>query len=136
MEINVEQVVEKVLNNISEKVKGLASTDTIIGDEFTMGEYTCKPVMKAGMGFGTGVGNGTQHFKHKGKGSGVGTGAGVGVQPVGFLITKGDEISFIPAGNGKGLSAIIDKIPDIIEKCNDWKEKKEAGETDKKEKAK
>ena len=40
----------------------------------------------------------------------------MGIEPVGFLATRGGEISFIPARNTKGLSAAFEKIPDLLEK--------------------
>ena len=46
----------------------------------------------------------------------MGAGAGVGIEPIGFLVTKGDEISFIETGKSHGLSAAFEKVPDLIEK--------------------
>ena len=54
MEINIENLLDKV----SDHVKTLASTDTILGEEFTLGEFTCRPVIKVGTGFGSGAGEG------------------------------------------------------------------------------
>ena len=131
MELNIEDLLDKV----SEHLKSLASTDTVIGDEFTMGEYTCKPVIKVGTGFGSGVHSGELHKKHQGKGSGGGVGAGIGVIPLGFLVTKKDEISFIAVDKKTALSALVEKVPDLVEKISEMKDKKEGqDEGDKKEK--
>jgi uncharacterized spore protein YtfJ len=40
----------------------------------------------------------------------------VGVEPIGFLVTHNEQISFIPAKNSKGLGADFEKVPDLIEK--------------------
>lgn len=112
---------ESLLNTVSEKVKGMANTETVVGEEFILGEYTCKPVIKVGLGFGSGSGDGTN--KHKG-GQGLGAGGGVGIAPVGFLVARQGEINFIPAGN-KGLSGFIDKMPDLMEKAMEFKKEKE-----------
>jgi uncharacterized spore protein YtfJ len=40
----------------------------------------------------------------------------MGLGPVGFLVTKGNDIQFIPAHNPSGLSAAIEKLPDVIGK--------------------
>lgn len=120
----MENTVNALLDKIAEHVKEMTRTETIIGEEFTIGEYKCKPVIKIGVGFASGSGTGDSP-KGKGQGTGIGGGAGVGVSPVGFIVTKGEEISFIPADNKKGLSGIIDKIPDIIEKVMDVKQAKE-----------
>ena len=47
----------------------------------------------------------------------------MGIFPVGFLATKGDEITFIPAGNKKGIHTLFEKIPDIVDKFTEMKEK-------------
>lgn len=129
MEANFENLLDKV----SGHVKDLAQSKTIIGEEFTLGEFTCKPVVKLGVGFGSGGGEG-EDPKSNGKGKGTGAGAGVGIAPVGFLISKGDEISFVPTDQKKGLSAIFDKVPDLMEKIMEMKQAKEKEEEKKSEK--
>ena len=54
MDINIESLLDKV----SDHVKSLASTETILGEEFTLGEFACRPVIKVGTGFGSGAGTG------------------------------------------------------------------------------
>lgn len=127
MEINVEEL----LNKVSEQVKSFAKTDVVIGEEFQMGEYTCKPVIKVGTGFGSGVGA-DNRSKGGSKGESGGAGAGIGVIPVGFLVTKGDEISFISADRKSGLSSLLEKVPDLVEKVADMKEKREEKKEEKK----
>lgn len=130
MEINVEALLDKV----SEQVKTLASTETILGDEFTLGDFTIRPVIKVGTGFGSGTGSGTDP-KTKQSGTGGGAGAGIGISPVGFLVAKGDEISFIPSDKKSGLSALFDKVPDLVEKMAAMKNKeKDTSAEEKKEK--
>ncbi|MBA7511574.1 hypothetical protein ES705_03570 [subsurface metagenome] len=123
----MENKVDVLLDKISEHVKEMTKTETIIGDEFKIGEYTCKPVIRIGVGFGSAGGVG-DHPKGKGTGTGGGAGAGVGISPVGFLATKGDEIVFIQAEKNKGLGAVIEKVPDIVEKIMEMKNKKEEKE--------
>lgn len=123
--------VDELLDKVSEQVKSIASTDTILGDEFTMGEYTCRPVIKVGTGFGSGIGTG-EDPKGKGSGTGGGAAAGIGVTPVGFLVAKGADISFVPSGRTAGLSSLLEKVPDLLDKVVEMKKKKDEKE-DKKE---
>ncbi len=109
---------EEMLNKISESVKSFANTDTVIGEEFKLGEFTCKPVIRIGVGYGAGGGSGDDP-KQKASGTGGGAGAGIGIAPIGFLVTKGDEISFIPADKKSGLASMFDKVPDLVEKIMD-----------------
>jgi uncharacterized spore protein YtfJ len=128
METNFDQL----FNTLSDRVKSMANTDTVIGEEFTLGEFTCKPVIKLGVGFGAGSGisdSGKGHKMHKGgKQDGTGGGAGIGISPVGFLVAKGDEITFIPSGEKKGLAAVFDKVPDLMEKAMEYKKQQQEEE--------
>jgi len=116
MEINVETLLDKV----SEHVKSLATTKTVLGEEFTIGAYTCRPVIKVGTGFGSGTGVESNPKNNKSQ-SGGGAGAGVGISPVGFLVAKDDEISFIPSDKKSGFSALLEKVPDLVEKITEMK---------------
>ena len=119
MNINIEALLDKV----SDHVKTLASTETILGEEFKLGEFTCRPVIKVGTGFGSGAGEGNDPKSNKGAGGGAG--AGIGITPVGFLTTRGDEIYFIPADKKSALSSLIEQVPDLVEKVADMKNKEE-----------
>ncbi len=105
---------EDLLGKITDFMKSEAKTETVIGEQFELGEFKCVPVIKVGMGFGSGAGEG---FETKGrKGQGAGAGGGVGIEPIGFLVSKGEEISFLAAGKTHGLAAAFEKVPDLIEK--------------------
>lgn len=121
METHIEDLVGKV----TEFLKTEAKTDTIIGSQFSLGEFTCVPVMSIGMGFGAagGEGKGDAPKEGKGEGHGAGAGAGMGIGPVGFLVSRGEQIQFIPATNPKGFSAAVEKIPGLVDKFMDMKAK-------------
>lgn len=119
--------VDELLDKVSEHVKSIASTDTILGEEFTLGDYTCRPVIKVGTGFGSGTGTG-EDPKGKGSGTGGGAAAGIGVTPVGFLVAKGGEISFVPSNRTAGISNLLEKVPDLVEKVVEMKNKKDKKE--------
>ena len=105
---------EEIIGQITDFIKTEAKTETVVGQAFELGEFKCVPVIKVGMGFGSGGGEGSQ--PKSGKGEGMGAGAGVGIEPIGFLVTKGDQISFLESGKTHGLAAAFEKIPDLIEK--------------------
>ena len=117
MDINIESLLDKV----SDHVKSMASTETILGEEFTLGEFTCRPVIKVGTGFGSGAGTGKDPKSSSATGGGAG--AGIGITPLGFLTTKGDQIYFIPSDKKTPLSSLIDKVPDLVDKVADMKNK-------------
>ncbi|RIV41962.1 MULTISPECIES: GerW family sporulation protein [Flagellimonas] len=114
---------EELLSKVTDFIKSEAKTETIIGEPFELGEFKCVPVIKVGMGFGSGGGEGIEGKERKGEGAGAG--AGIGIQPIGFLVTKGDEISFLEAGKTHGLAAAFEKVPDLIERIVKERNKKE-----------
>lgn len=119
-----------ILGKFTEFLKSEAKTETVIGQQFKLGEFTCVPVMAIGMGFGGGGGEGKGSNKgNEGQGTGSGGGAGMGMSPIGFLATKGDEIQFIPSRANKGLSLAFEKLPEIIDKFLATKNKAKEKET-------
>jgi len=116
---------EELLGKITDFIKSEAKTETVVGEPFPLGEFKCVPVIKVGMGFGSGGGEGAETKTKARKGQGVGAGAGVGIEPIGFLVTKGEEISFIETGKVHGLAAAFEKVPDLIEKIVDKRAKTE-----------
>ncbi|NNM22307.1 MAG: sporulation protein [Flavobacteriaceae bacterium] len=104
----------ELMGQMTDFMKTEAQTETVIGEAFELGEFKCVPVIKVGMGFGSGGGEGTESKARTGQG--MGGGAGMGIEPIGFLVTKGEEISFLASGKTRGLAAAFEKVPDLIEK--------------------
>jgi uncharacterized spore protein YtfJ len=119
MSVNLEETVKQLTDFFKTEMK----TETVMGQPFQLGEFTCVPVIKfgIGLGYGGGEGHGDMPGKGKGEGGGTGAGGGIGVAPMGFLTTRGDQISFIPTTTSKGLSAVFEKVPDLLEKFMDKK---------------
>lgn len=114
---------DEVLSKVTDFLTTEARTETVVGKEFKLGEFTCVPVIKVGLGFGYGGGEGVDEKRAHGEGNAAG--AGVTVEPIGFLATKGNEITFVQAKVSKGLSAAIEKMPEVFEKYFKAKEKEE-----------
>lgn len=116
---------DEVLTRITDFLKTEAKTETVIGKEFKLGEFTCVPVIRVGLGFGYGGGEGED--TKKGHGEGVGGGGGIGVEPIGFLVTRGGEITFVQAArSSKGIAAAFEKMPDVLDKFLTSKDKETA----------
>jgi len=114
---------EETVKQLTDFLKTEAKSETVVGQSFQLGEFTCVPVIKfgIGLGYGGGEGKGNQQGKANGEGTGGGAGGGLGVEPIGFLATRGDQISFISTRSSKGLSAAFEKLPDVMEKMFDKK---------------
>ncbi|WP_431209507.1 GerW family sporulation protein [Puia sp. P3] len=121
MALNFDETVQK----LTEFLRTEAKTDTVIGQSFQLGEFTCIPVIRfgIGLGYGAGEGKGDQNGKAKGEGTGGGAGGGLGIEPIGFLAARQDQLSFIPTRNTKGISAMFEKLPDLLGKFMEQKSK-------------
>jgi uncharacterized spore protein YtfJ len=121
---------DETVKQLTDFLKTEAKTETVVGQSFQLGEFTCVPVIRfgLGLGYGGGEGKGNQQGKANGEGTGGGAGGGLGLEPIGFLATRGDQLSFISTRSSKGLSAAFEKLPDVLEKMFDKKkeEKTEA----------
>jgi len=125
----MEMKLEDMLNKVIDQLQSVAKTETVIGESFKLGDFECVPVVKIGMGFGSGGGGGESDKKSGGKGGGAG--AGIGIEPIGFLVTRGDEISMVSVSRSKGLQSVFEKVPDLIEKMMQMRKDK-AKDPDKK----
>lgn len=114
---------EELLGKITDFIRSEAKTETVVGEQFQLGSFQCVPVIKVGMGFGSGGGEGG--MTKEGRGEGMGAGAGVGIEPIGFLVSRDNDISFLAAGKSKGVAAIFDRVPDLIDKMTKNRNKKE-----------
>lgn len=104
-------IAEDLMKTLLEQLKVIATTDTIVGEAFKAGEISIIPVSRVSMGIGVGGGGGQNQ-----KGEGVGGGGGVKVEPIAFLVVKDHSVSLLNIGKGKGLDALYEKVPELIDK--------------------
>ena len=115
----------EMLATITNFLKNELKTESLVGQPFKLGEYDCVPVISLGFGFGAGS------FEPA-KGTRAGGGAGVGMSPIGFLVSNGKDVHFVSTRTSKGVDAVIEKIPELLEKYIDKKQsEKAAGEAKK-----
>ncbi len=119
MELHMNELIDRISNFM----KAEAKSETVIGEAFKLGEFSCIPVIRVGMGFGAGGGEGDA--PKQGHGVGEGAGAGMGIEPIGFLVSKGNEINFISTKSNSGLAAAFEKVPDLLEKYLNARAKEE-----------
>ena len=104
-----------ILETILEKLRSLASTETVVGHPVQVGEITILPVIKISVGFAAGGGEGTGEEGKGLKGTGSGGGGGASVNPVGFIVLDGKEVRFVGIGKGK-IEALFETIPELLHK--------------------
>lgn len=108
---------EEMLGKVTDFIHAEANTTTVVGKEITLGEFTCVPVIRVGIGFGSGGGEKTDA-------KGGGAGGAIGLDPIGFLVSGNGEVKFIPTHGNSGIAGAINKIPDVIEKYIEMKKAK------------
>lgn len=115
----MEMHLDDMLKQVTDFIEKEANVKTVVGEQFQLGDFSCVPIIRMGFGFGSGGGGG--HDAKNNEGEGGGAGAGVGIQPIGFLVAKGDQISFIDTYKHSGLSSMFEQVPGLIEKFMDKK---------------
>jgi uncharacterized spore protein YtfJ len=115
-----ENRVSEILKDIVGELKGIASSQTVIGEPISIGDKTVIPLVKISVGFGAGGGQG----ESPGKGGGFGGGGGgaAKIEPSAFIIMDKDRISMLSAKPGK-LDALVEAVPGLIGKIKDIKDK-------------
>ncbi len=124
-------IVQDVLRQLAEDMKQFAKTETIFGEPIEIQGNTVIPVCKMSIGYGGGGGEaeGTDEKKRGGKGAGAGAGAGVKIEPAALIIAKEGEVSVVGIrAKGSKLEALLEMIPEAIEKLKAKKTKTKEGE--------
>jgi uncharacterized spore protein YtfJ len=99
--------VESIAETLLQKLKDIAQTETVIGEPIHSGESTVIPVSRVSIGMGMGG--------HSGKGDIASSGGGLRIDPVAFLVLKGDDVKILPVEKGQSaLSKIADLTPDLV----------------------
>ena len=104
-----------LMDTTMEKMRQLVDVDTVVGTPITTPDgVTIIPVSKVSYGLATGGSD--LPVKDK-VGFGGGNGAGIKVEPIGFLICKGDNVRMINISKPADgvLDRAIEKAPDLID---------------------
>lgn len=143
----LESVMEIAMNNIQDMV----DVNTIIGEPMIINEnISIIPISKVSFGFVAGgsefKGEAVEEYNRKDKDEeityknpfGGGSGAGVNITPVSFLVINNGNIKLMPVEYCSTVDKLVDYIPDILNKANNFikPEKKEEEKTENKKEEK
>jgi uncharacterized spore protein YtfJ len=106
-------VAAEIIGKLMEELRTVAKTETILGQEIKVGEYSLIPVSRVSLGLGAGGGKGSENKK---AGEGGGGGGGVVVTPIAFIVSKGEDISFHAIRPGGFLDSFFEQLPTVAEK--------------------
>ena len=117
-----EHPIDGLMKNAMNSIKDMIDVNTIVGETITISEkITIIPISKVCFGFAAG---GTEFKNENSKDSrlpfGGGSGAAVSSHPVAFIIINEGTIKLLPAYNESSIDKIINYVPDMIEKANNF----------------
>jgi len=113
-------IIEELVKTVLSELREITKMETVVGKPLKVGEITIVPVSRISVGFGAGGGR-----RETKEGKGEGTGGGVSIEPVAFIVVRGEKVDLITVKKEEvGWGKVIDLVPQIVEKVKGYKEKK------------
>ena len=121
-----EHPLNDLMNSTMEKIRAMADANTVVGQPIITEEVTIIPVSRVSLGVGVG-GSASKHQKPGADNAfGGGSGAGISMDPIAFLIVRGDNVRLLPVIPPSGpLDRVIDVVPEVVDKITDFVEKQQ-----------
>lgn len=90
-----------------EKLKGIAQTDTVVGQPIVADGVTLIPVSRVSVGFGLGGASG--------KGEVAGSGGGLTVEPIAFIVVQDGNTKIVSLTRDKDIfGKAMDLVPEVL----------------------
>ena len=117
--------ISEMLTSSMEKIQRMVDVNTIIGQPISVGDgVTIIPVSKVHIGVG---GGGTEFATKSALAAkkdpfGGGLGAGVSVDPVAFLVIRGESVRMLPVAEpaSSTIDRVVEQAPDLLDKLADF----------------
>lgn len=110
-----------------DKVKLMADANTVVGEPIVSGDVTIIPISRVSVGFGTGGSDFSSKNQKPDAANcfGGGTAAGMTIDPIAFLIVRGDNVRILPVlPPADGVAGrVVDMVPELVDKVTDFVEK-------------
>lgn len=120
---------KKILDSMYGKLDNFLKTETVVGEPIVVGEVKLIPIITASFGLGGGFGEEAKN------GGGAGGGLGCKITPDAILVVKDDNVEMLPIKSKNSLEKLFDKVPEIVDKFNLDKDKKDENNKKKEEKS-
>ena len=119
--------ISEMLASTMEKMQKMVDVNTIVGAPVDVGGgVTIVPISKVHIGMGGGGSDfATKNaLAAKKDPFGGGLGAGVSIDPVAFLVIKGDSVRMLPVAEPASTTVdrIVEQAPDLLDKLNSFLE--------------
>ena len=123
-----EHPVNDMMGSTMDKIKGMIDVNTVVGEPIVTQEVTIIPVSRVSFGFASGGSDfASKHQKPGGENAfGGGSGAGVHLDPIAFLIVRGENVRLLPVMPPCGpIDRAIDVVPEVVDKITNFVEKQQ-----------
>lgn len=121
--------INDLLSTTMEKIRTMVDANTIIGQPIQAEGVTLIPVSKLSFGFASGGSDfTTKNQKPTAPNTfGGGSGASAKLEPVAFLIVKGENIRLLPVTPPPGTTVdrVIEMVPDVVDRITGFIEKQQ-----------
>lgn len=119
-----EQNLESLVKTAMEKIREMADCETIIGKPIVVNEHTTIiPISKVSLGFASGGSD--LPTKTSKDCFGGGSGAGITINPIAFITVTDGEVRLLQMTmNASKENALINMIPDVVDKVTAFIDKK------------
>ena len=128
--MNESTKIEALVNTAMTKLREIADCQTIVGKEVVTADgTTIIPISKVSFGFASGGSDLPTKCKDT---FGGGSGGGVSIQPMAFIVISNGEVKLLQmTANADKGNAIVNMVPEVIDKVTDFlKKKKEGNDTE------
>ncbi len=121
--------INDLLSTTMEKIRTMVDANTIIGQPIQAEGVTLIPVSKLSFGFASGGSDFTTKNQKPAAPNtfGGGTGAGAKLEPLAFLVVKGDSVRLLSVAPPPATTVdrVIDMVPDVVDKVTGFIEKQQ-----------
>ena len=121
--------INELMSTTMEKIKTMMDSNTIIGEPIQTGDVTLIPVSKLSFGFAVGGSDFVTKNHKPGMDNtfGGGSGASAKLEPVAFVIIRGESVKLLPVAPPPSTTAdrIIETVPEVVDKVTAFIEKQQ-----------
>ena len=121
--------INDLLSTTMEKIRTMVDANTIIGQPIQAEGVTLIPVSKLSFGFASGGSDFTTKNQKPAAPNtfGGGSGASAKLEPVAFLIVKGENVRLLPVTPPPGTTVdrVIEMVPEVMDKVTGFIEKQQ-----------
>ena len=124
-----EHPLNDLMSATMEKIRAMVDVNAVVGQPIQTGEVTIIPVSKVSFGFASGGSDfaGTNQKPEAENSFGGGSGAGVNINPIAFLVVRGDNVRLLyvaPPIDG-AVDRVVDMVPELVDKVTGFIEKQQ-----------